>query len=125
MDFSTFDATYLIVALVMLLVLVLQGWLISRERAWLGVFVPAAYLAVLVYLGATDHVTSLGDFVFAAFGLLGLIAWWASAREARRHPPTDDEPLHFAPLTAADFSGSFPPLRTQKSVASSSADRFI
>lgn len=109
MDLSSFDGTYLVAAAVILLLLVLQGLLINRERGWLGVFVPAAYLGVLVFLGATGRVSSLADFVFAAFGLLGLVAWWASAREARRHNSREGDVPPFAPWTAANSSASFPP----------------
>lgn len=109
MDLSQFDGAYLMLALVLILLLVAQNWLINRERAWLGIFVPTAYISLLVYLGAIGRVISLTDFVVAALGLLGLVAWWASAREARRQESEKDQRLVVTPLAAADFSVSIPP----------------
>lgn len=109
MDLSRFDGTYLAVAFVLILLLVLQNWLINRQRAWFGVFVPLAYVGLLVFLGATGRVISLTDFVFAALGLLGLLAWWASAHESRRQKSERDLHLVTTPIPAADFSVSFPP----------------
>ena len=109
MDLSQFDGTYLGFAGVLILLLVAQNWLIKREHAWLGVFVPAAYIGLLVYLGVAGKVVSLADFVFAAVGLLGLVAWWASAREARQRESEEDQRLVITPWTAADSSVSFPP----------------
>ncbi len=109
MDFSHFDGSYPMVALVLLLLLVAQNWLIKRERAWLGVIVPAAYIGLLVCLAVVGRVESLADFVFAALGLFGLVAWWASSREARRQPSEEDQRLVVNPWTAADSSVSFPP----------------
>lgn len=109
MDFSSFDTTYLILVAVMVLLLVLQGWLIKRPQAWLGIFVPTVYIGLLVYLAATVRVLTLTDFVFAALGLFGLVAWWASAREARRQQSETDQRFGNTPMTATDFRVSFPP----------------
>ncbi|MEO7588560.1 MAG: hypothetical protein ABIS84_11105 [Arachnia sp.] len=109
MDFSRFDGTYLAIAGVMLLLLGIQSVLVNRRRAWLGIFVPAAYLGILVYLGVTGRVSSLTDFVVAALGLLGLVAWWASARESRREKSQEDQRLVITTWTAADSGVSFPP----------------
>ncbi len=109
MDLSQFDVSYPLVAGVLILLLVAQNWLINRDRAWLGVLVPAAYIGLLLYLAAIGRVESLTDFVFAALGFLGLVAWWASSREARRQQSEKDQRLFFTPWTAADSSVSFPP----------------
>ena len=109
MDFSRFDGTYLVMAGVMLLLLCAQSLLVNRRRAWLGIFVPAAYVGILMYLGVTGRVYSLADFVVAALGLLGLVAWWASARESRRETSLEDQRLVITPWTAADSDVPFPP----------------
>ncbi|MDO5735537.1 MAG: hypothetical protein Q4P15_03590 [Propionibacteriaceae bacterium] len=112
MDFSNFDAANLAVGLALVILLVVQNWLLKRERAWLGVFVPAVYVGLLMYLGLVGRVMSLSDFVFAALGLLGLVAWWASAREARQQKIDDDQGAGRTPWTAVDSSVSFPPSGT-------------
>ena len=109
MDLAGFDGTYLSLAFVLILMLALQNWLIKQRQAWLGVLVPGAYTGLLVYLGVTGRVMSLVDFIFSALGLLCLVAWWVSAREVRRQESEKDLRFVFAPLTAADFSNSFPP----------------
>ncbi len=108
-DFSKFDSSYPMVAAVMILLLVVQNWLINRRRGWLGIIVPAVFVGILVYLAVIGRVESLTDFVFAALGLFGLVAWWASAREARRQQSEEDQRLVLNPWTAADSSVSFPP----------------
>ncbi|RMB59742.1 hypothetical protein [Tessaracoccus antarcticus] len=109
MDFSRFDGTYLAIAGVMLMLLGVQSLMVTRRRAWLGVFVPAVYVGILVYLGATGRVSSLADFVVSALGLLGLVAWWASARESRSQKSEEDQHLVITSWTAADSGVSFPP----------------
>lgn len=99
MDFSHLDGTYLGVAGVFLLLLVAQGWLVGRERGWLGVFVPAAYLGIMMFLGFSGRVSSLADFIFAAVGLLGILAWWITAREARRRRFEEHPESSFFPET--------------------------
>lgn len=91
----------------MLLLLILQNWLIHRKRAWLGIVVPVLYITLLVALAATGRLLSLSDFVFSAFGLLGLLAWWLSVRELRRQEAEDLE--NFPPQTAATPGDLFPP----------------
>ncbi len=109
MDLSKLDGSYPMVAAVLILLLVAQNWLINRQRGWLGIIVPAAYIGLLVYLAVIGRVESLTDFVFAALGLFGLVAWWASSREARRQQSERDQRLFLTPWTAADSSVSFPP----------------
>ncbi len=106
MDFSHLDGTYLLVAAIFLLLLTAQAWLVNRERGWLGFFVPATYFGILMFLGITGRVASLADFVFAALGLLGLLAWWISVREARRRKT---EELSELPPQAAADPGDFSP----------------
>lgn len=106
MDFSHLDGISLLVAVVFLLLIGAQTWLVNREQGWLGVFVPATYFGILMFLGVTGRVSSLSDFVFAAIGLLGLLAWWISVREARRRKTEEQTelPLH----SAADPGDRFP-----------------
>lgn len=104
MDFSQLDGTDLSVAVVFLLLIAAQAWLVNRERAWLGAFVPATYFGILMFLGVTGRITSLVDFVFAALGLLGLLVWWISARETRRKKT--EEFSGFPPLQAAGGTGN-------------------
>lgn len=112
MDFSHLDGTYLMVAVVFLLLIGAQVWLVNRERGWLGVFVPATYLGLLLFLGISGRVASLADFVFAALGLLGLLAWWISAREARRRSIEELSESPFSQSTA-DPGDVSPPLSTR------------
>ncbi len=107
MDFQHLDATYPIVAAVFLLLIAAQAWLVNRKRGWLGAFVPAIYFALLMFLGVTDRISSLTDFVFAALGLLGLLAWWISVRDARRRRIEDR--TAFPPQSAANPGDSLPP----------------
>ncbi len=104
------DWTYLLVAVVFLLLVGAQALLVNRERGWLGAFVPAVYFVLLLVLGATGRLSSLTDFVFAALGLLGLLAWWISARDSRRR--AREELTIFPPQTAADPGDSLPPPST-------------
>ena len=108
-DFSKFDGSYPLVAVVLILLLVAQNWLINRRWGWLGAIVPSIYIGLLVYLAVLGRVETLTDFVFAALGLFGLVAWWASSREARRQQSEEDQRLVVNPWTAADSSVSFPP----------------
>lgn len=110
-DFSHVDGTYLLVALVFLLLIAAQSWLVNRERGWLGVFVPATYLGLLLFLGISGRVSSLADFVFAALGLLGLLAWWISARETRRRSNEELSESAFS-KSAADLGDVSPPSST-------------
>ena len=80
---SRFDATYLLIALGLGAVLLVQAWLIRRRPAWPGGIVPVGYLGLLAYLAATGRLAQLVDWVFAALGLLALLAWWAGARRQR------------------------------------------
>lgn len=75
-----FDAPYLLIGAGLLVVLLAHGWLIKRRTTWLGAVVPALYLGLIGYLAATDSLRSVGDYLFAAFGLLGLLLWWSSSR---------------------------------------------
>ena len=106
-DFSHLDGPYLVVAGVFLLLIAAQAWLVNRERGWLGVFVPATYFGILMFLGITGRVSSLADFVFAALGLLGLLAWWISVREARRR--SKEELSEFSPSQSATDPGDVSP----------------
>lgn len=108
--FSHVDGKYLLVATVFLLLLAAQSWLVNRERGWLGVFVPATYLGLLLFLGVTGRVSSLPDFVFAALGLLGLLAWWMSARETWRQK---NEKRPELPAEQADPGDLSPPTSTR------------
>ncbi len=109
MDFSHLDGAYPLIAIIFILLLVAQNWLINRQRAWLGIFVPTIYIGLLLLLALTGTLVTLTDFVVAALGLFGLITWWASAREVRRQKSEEDERLVITPWTAADSSVSFPP----------------
>ncbi len=111
MDFSHLDGTYLLVAVVFLSLVVAQAWLVNRERGWLGIFVPAVYFAILLFLGVTGRVSSLIDFVFAALGLLGLLAWWINVRDTRRQRL--EERSQLPPQTAADPGDLSPPSSTR------------
>lgn len=111
MDFSHLDGTYLLVAAVFLSLIGAQTWLVNRERGWLGVFVPATYFIILMFLGVTGRISSLSDFVFAALGLLGLLGWWISVRETRRRQIEELSVL--PPQSAADSGDSIPPTRSR------------
>jgi hypothetical protein len=71
---------YLLVALGVVAVLVLQAWLIRRRQAWPGGIVPAGYVILVGYLAVTGGLTQLVDWGFAALGLVLLLTWWAGAR---------------------------------------------
>ncbi|HMQ36340.1 MAG TPA: hypothetical protein PKE46_09170 [Micropruina sp.] len=76
------DTPYLIIGGCLLLVLLTHGWLIKRRTPWLGAVVPALYLGGIGYLAATGRLGSVVDYLFAAFGLVGLLLWWSSSRRA-------------------------------------------
>lgn len=78
-----FDTPYLLIGGCLLLVLLVHGWLIKRRPRWPGAIVPALYLGGVGYLAGTGRLTSLVDYLFAAFGLVGLLLWWSSGRRAR------------------------------------------
>jgi hypothetical protein len=71
---------YLVIALGVIAVLVVQGWLIRRRQAWPGGIVPAGYLILVGYLAATGGLSQLVDWGFAVLGLTLLLTWWAGAR---------------------------------------------
>lgn len=75
-----FDTPYLIIGGCLLLVLLVHGWLIKRRTPWLGAIVPSLYLGGIGYLAVTGRLGSVVDYLFAAFGLVGLLLWWSSAR---------------------------------------------
>lgn len=71
---------YLLVALGVVAVLVVQAWLIRRRQAWPGGIVPVGYVVLIGYLAVTGGLTQLVDWGFAALGLVLLLTWWAGAR---------------------------------------------
>lgn len=109
MNFASFDGGYLLVAAGMVLLLATQSWLISRRRAWLAFIVPVVYLLITVSLGVMGRLSSLSDFVVAALGLVGLVAWWTNSRGSKRKSFQEGQRLDITPLTAVDSRVSFPP----------------
>ncbi len=77
---SRIDGTYLLIALGVGVVLLVQGWLIRRRQAWPGGIVPAGYVILVGYLAVTGGLSQLVDWGFAVLGLTLLLTWWAGAR---------------------------------------------
>lgn len=74
------DVPYLLIGAGLVVVLLVHGWLIKRRTAWLGAIVPTLYLGLIGYIAVTGRLTSVIDYLFAAFGLIGLLLWWSSSR---------------------------------------------
>lgn len=77
------DGAYLAVAAGVLAVLLLHGWLIRRTAKWPSLIVPSLYVIGVGYLAVVGLLRSPLDYVFAAFGLAGLLLWPAQVRRAK------------------------------------------
>jgi hypothetical protein len=86
-----FTIGYLLVALGVAAVLVIQAWLVRRRRAWPGGIVPAGYVLLVGYLAVTGSLSQLVDWGFAALGMGFLLAWWLGARRRAKAGPGEDE----------------------------------
>ena len=69
------DGAYLAVAAGVLLVVLAHGWLIRRQARWPSLVVPVLYVVGVGYLAAVGLMRSPLDYLFAAFGLAGLLLW--------------------------------------------------
>lgn len=74
------DGAYLAVAAGVLLVVLAHGWLIRRQARWPSLVVPVLYVVGVGYLAAVGLMRSPLDYLFAAFGLAGLLLWPAQVR---------------------------------------------
>lgn len=80
MSFLLIDGAYLLVAAAVLVVLLAHGWLIRRNALWPALIVPTLFVLGVGYLAASGLMRSPIDYLFAAFGLAGLLLWRAQLR---------------------------------------------
>lgn len=87
MNSPRIDGAYLLVAAAVLVVLLAHGWLIRRQALWPALIVPVLYTLGVGYLAATGMMRSPLDYLFAAFGLAGLLLWRTQLRRREREVP--------------------------------------
>lgn len=80
MSFLRIDGAYLLVAAGVLVVLLAHAWLIRRTRLWPALIIPTLYVVGVGCLAARGLMRSPLDYLFAAFGLAGLLLWRVQLR---------------------------------------------
>lgn len=76
-----FDLSFFLIALALAAILVAQRWLIRRRAAIFGAIIPLLYCGFVGYLAWAGRLAAVTDWLFAAFGFVGLVTWWASVRQ--------------------------------------------